>query len=354
MKFQLKTPKFKRPEIKVSGVRGRGPEVHLPSFITDVYADLRDRRLLPLVALLIVAIAAVPFLLGGSSKEHGVTAVPNVAGNSVNTASLSVVPAGTELQEYKKRLDHRRTVNPFNPYSATKHPTPAPKAKRAAAPVSEEPSEVGSATPGETGGTGGTSSTTIVTKPVVKANITASVGVTAEVKAGFVGSELKPYELEPQTQLPQGKTAIVYTGYSKKGGALFLMTSAVSEFVGDGSCVLGGGSACQVVEVKPKGSEVFRIGYGETRYKVIFLGFESVVEEGLLEWEDGKKERFQKTGKHSVSGKGGSGAKGKSAGSRNGGGGSSTGDQPAPRWLVRHEDRIGLALAAATAFGSHK
>ena len=48
------------------------PELKVPDFLRDLYYDLRDRRLLPLVALVIVAIVAVPFLLGGGSKEEPV------------------------------------------------------------------------------------------------------------------------------------------------------------------------------------------------------------------------------------------------------------------------------------------
>ena len=39
----------------------------MPPFLVDLYYDLRDRRLLPLLALVLVAIVAVPFLLGGGS-----------------------------------------------------------------------------------------------------------------------------------------------------------------------------------------------------------------------------------------------------------------------------------------------
>jgi len=52
----------KGPELKLS-------ELKVPPFLTDLYYDLRDRRLLPLVALVVVAIFAVPFLLGGESTK---------------------------------------------------------------------------------------------------------------------------------------------------------------------------------------------------------------------------------------------------------------------------------------------
>ena len=41
----------------------------LPPVLVDLYWDLWDRRLLPLIALVVVAIVAVPFLLSGGSEE---------------------------------------------------------------------------------------------------------------------------------------------------------------------------------------------------------------------------------------------------------------------------------------------
>ncbi len=42
--------------------------------LKDLYRDLRDRRLLPVVIALAVAIVAVPFLLGGGSEPVPPTA----------------------------------------------------------------------------------------------------------------------------------------------------------------------------------------------------------------------------------------------------------------------------------------
>ena len=58
MKRLKKGPELKMPELKV------------PPFLSDLFYDLRDRRLLPLVALVVVAIVAVPFLLGGESEDR--------------------------------------------------------------------------------------------------------------------------------------------------------------------------------------------------------------------------------------------------------------------------------------------
>jgi hypothetical protein len=110
---ELKLPKLKRPILGKSGQRG--PSVKPPAFLADLYYDLRDRRLLLPLALVIVAIAAVPFLLGDSEP---VEPPPVVAGGGVGetekaSASLAVVEARPGLRDYRKRLDSLTATNPF-------------------------------------------------------------------------------------------------------------------------------------------------------------------------------------------------------------------------------------------------
>ena len=61
-------PLKKGPEIKLPS---KMPKLKAPKFLADIYADLRDRHLLPLVAVLAVAIVVVPIALSesGPSKK---------------------------------------------------------------------------------------------------------------------------------------------------------------------------------------------------------------------------------------------------------------------------------------------
>jgi len=325
---------MKLPDLKLPGSgrwrggRGglrRGPEVRMPDFLVDLYADLRDRRLLPLVVLLIVAIIAAPILIGGSRKEKHAAPVVVDSHPRADNASFSVVPAGKELQDYKKRLSHRRSVNPFNAWSATKHRTPSrhefEEVEEGQRVIEAEPP------PAEYSSSGpGTATTVIERQPkVVKATLKAQVGVAAVLKAGFNGSGLEQVEVEDQTRLPQpDNTAVIYNGYSKKknAGALFLMTSQVTEFSGEGHCALGG-AMCQMIELKIGQSETFAIGYGETRYTVKLLGFEPIVKEEVIEAE-GRKVRVP----NHHGGK--SGHEGTSGSSED-----AVGTEPSPRLLLR-------------------
>lgn len=109
---ELKLPKLRRP--KQGNTATSGGRIKPPVFVTDLYQDLRDRRLLLPIALVLVAIAAVPFLLGDSEPE---LPPPTVGAGAVKpesaSASLAVVEATPGLRDYRKRLDGRSASNPF-------------------------------------------------------------------------------------------------------------------------------------------------------------------------------------------------------------------------------------------------
>jgi len=112
---ELKLPKLRKPSS--GGAGGAGLGIKPPAFVADFYYDLRDRRLLLPLALVLVAIAAVPFLLGGSDPELP----PPPAGVGVTTTepasgSLAVVEATPGLRDYKKRLGDRTPSDPFKPH----------------------------------------------------------------------------------------------------------------------------------------------------------------------------------------------------------------------------------------------
>jgi hypothetical protein len=104
-----------------------GPELKMPDFknmkvpqpLVDLYWDLRERHLLPVVGLVLVGIVAVPFLLGGSGEGPTAPVVPSggapspepIAGAS--GSRLTVVQAEPGLRDYKKRLKDDSPTNPF-------------------------------------------------------------------------------------------------------------------------------------------------------------------------------------------------------------------------------------------------
>lgn len=89
-------------------------QLKVPKPLKDLYLDLRDRRLLPFLALLLVAIAAVPILLSKDQSEVATSRPvqpPSAEGGAA--ARFSVVEAQPGLRDYRDRLKARSATNPF-------------------------------------------------------------------------------------------------------------------------------------------------------------------------------------------------------------------------------------------------
>jgi hypothetical protein len=100
-------PEIKMPSLKQSDLK-------VPPVLSDLYWDLRDRRLLPIVALLIVAIIAAPILLNKGSDTSGPTRAPVIAtGATSKGGRLTVVEAQPGLRNPSMRFAHRKPTDPF-------------------------------------------------------------------------------------------------------------------------------------------------------------------------------------------------------------------------------------------------
>lgn len=264
MKGLKKGPELKMPELKV------------PPFLVDLYWDLRDRRLLPLVALGVVAIVAVPFLLGGDSKKPPpVAAIRGLDSKASNAAKLTVVEAKPGLRDYRKRLRDRSPTDPFK--------------QRYTSPVLAG-TKLGN---GEEEGESTSTSTTTTSKSTTTSNGTTTTGssgptqltqyaTAVDVKITVTrtlpdGSKEKSkptvrQRVLPSAALPSEKTkAVVYMGLSPKTKQPGLLISdGVTAIFGEGRCILGE-QTCQLLEVEPGMPETFVFGPDSTRYKIVVL-----------------------------------------------------------------------------------
>lgn len=269
--------RFKGPELKLS-------ELKVPQVLQDLYWDLRDRRLLPLVALVIVAIVAVPFLLGeGQKPAEKVTPPPVASGSSAREASLTVLPAEPGLREPSKRLAHRSAKNPFHQHFT------GPVFNKGSAPIegsTGESSEPGTSGTGETGG----SSPAPVPVPVpvpsgsgevqlYSFGIDISVAHTEVAADGSkkMGAPETREKVERGTPLP-GKKAPVLTflgvDTSLKNAFMLVSTEATSLF-GDNECAAGT-ATCQLLTLEPHTPEVVEYGENGARYKFELLKVEPI------------------------------------------------------------------------------
>jgi hypothetical protein len=287
--------KLKGPDLKM-------PEMKVPAFVSDLYYDLRDRRLLPLVAIVLVAIVAVPFLLSGGSSESSPLRVEPPVDDSVNTSQLTVVKGTPGLRDYRRRLQKRSPKDPFQ--------GPARKPDLSAAQLGSngdngfESSEVtSSSTSTTTTSEGSTTETTKTTKEdgvvtteketKTESDETGSSGegapnevtlfvfaIDVRIKKTTMAPDGSTASGHPETRsrvlspapLPGEKTQVVtYAGINPKTkNALFLISDEVTSIFGEAKC-LSGDQACQLLEVEKDMPLTFVYGPGDARYKVTVL-----------------------------------------------------------------------------------
>jgi hypothetical protein len=252
---ELKMPKLRKPKLGSGG--GKGPSIKPPAFLSDLYYDLRDRRLLLPLALVIVAIAAVPLLLGDSEPVE--PPPPVAAGGGVVTesasAGLAVVEAKPGLRDYRKRLDSRSPTNPFKqrytsiPDSAKVESTSVSSSTGGSGEGSIEVDEVGEETVTSPGG--GSSGDDEASRPL-ELVIDAQVRRT-ETKPD--GSEERG-ELEVRknvpvlAKLPGEKTPVVtLMGANLRTERLvFLVSHEVAAIKGEFACITRA-EVCEILEV---------------------------------------------------------------------------------------------------------
>jgi hypothetical protein len=267
------------PELKM-------PDVKAPPFLADLFYDLRDRRLLPLVALVVVAIAAVPFLLGSSAEQvpPAPLAGPATATGSagVGASTITVVQAKPGLRAYRKRLAHRSPTDPFK-----QHYT-APNLTGAELP---EPEGSSASTPTATSGSGETASgetpTTSGGNPSGGAPPSGGGGklrlfefvIDVQISHTETTADGQQQMSEPEarhrvrqlTQLPSEKTPVITTGgvNLRNGKVIFLVSNDVKSLDGEFACLARTPTGiCELLEVEPGFPLELVYGPDDVRYRL--------------------------------------------------------------------------------------
>jgi len=277
------------PELKMPKLKGGDAKV--PDFVSDLYYDLRDRRLLPLLALILVAIVAAPFLLKSDAEEVEPVPgpAPEVGIQQASEKTLTVVKAAPGLRNYRKRLGRRAPTDPFK--------------QRFTAPVLEgsELNEESTTTTTEGGGsssgessTGGASGGSGEGAPSGGGEASPQPGrltffafavdvriSKARTKPDGSVEKSKPEDREKviaPAPLPSPKVPVVtYMGIGGKDHLpLFMVSEDVTAVFGEGKCI-SGTSHCQLIELEPGQPEIFEYGENKVRYKINVLKLVPVV-----------------------------------------------------------------------------
>jgi len=307
---ELRMPKFSRSSMKA------------PPVVTDLYQDLRDRRLLPLIALVVVAIVAVPFLLGSDSEEavpspQSMGLLEELKAEAADPASLTVVEAKPGLRDYRRRLRGRTPTDPFlQRYTASMlKGSELPEPKKTATDDGEgEATKTTTATDGSAAD-GGSDPSPVVTSPPAESSpggagsapkdgedqgdgdaggdqgitlYSFAVDVRIVKTTGEGGTKetddpIIKHRVLPTTPLPGPKAQVVtYMGISPKTKKpTFLVSTEVTAMFGEGKCAAGT-EVCQLVELEPGFPQTFVYGDGGARYKLQVLDVEAV-ENGRLD-----------------------------------------------------------------------
>jgi hypothetical protein len=284
----------KRPELKLGRPR-------VPDVLADLYYDLRDRRLLPFVALVVVAIAAVPFLLGGGSEETPGPPLSNgpieaLKEAAVHGSKLTVVEATPGLRDYRKRLRDRTPTDPFKqrytkavlkgaklnePASKSTTKSGGGETTSTTTTTTTEPGPAPSGSGGaQTDGGGGSpqpSSKAVIYSFGVDVSIVHSSGSEADGNKQTSEPVVRKRVL-PTTSLPgNDRQVVTYLGLSPKTRKpLFLVSTDVTGVFGEGKCAAGS-DRCQLIELEQGMPEVFEYGEAGDRYKIKVTNVEFIV-----------------------------------------------------------------------------
>lgn len=287
-------PELKMPKLK-------GGEMKVPPFFSDLYADLRDRRLLPLVGLILVAIVATPFLLGGSEPPKPVP-VPETAGGAeaaASSRSLTVVKAEPGLRNYKQRLRHRSPTDPFKQRfsgpqlggGGLNEPTTVPTAPTETSggggggesePASTPTSSGGSGGAPAGGNSNGSSNDTQVPSGGTIYTLEVTLQITRiETKPDGTVDKKGPTlfkEIQAPAALPGEKTPVItYLGMASKDRApMFLVSNEVTGIFGEANCI-SGARTCQLLELEEGFPVTFVYGENDVRYKINLLKAKPIV-----------------------------------------------------------------------------
>jgi hypothetical protein len=235
----------------------------MSEFLNSIKADLLDRRMLPLVAVVaVVLVGAIGFVvLGGSGSSTHVVAAST---GSVTVGGLTTSPAAHEqaVAETTNDAAAQHGGSAHNPFT----PLPTPNAKTASS--TSAVSSTGSSTPASGASGSGSSSKgssepaptpapatpAKPAKPKTSYHVAVLFGV---VPAGATAQtvQLTPYEnLKLLTPLPASQPLIVYRGVTAGGKSATFTLVGEAILHGDGAC-LPSASQCQAVDLQPGQAE---------------------------------------------------------------------------------------------------
>jgi hypothetical protein len=241
----------------------------MTDFLNSLKADLLDRRLLPIVALVLAGlVAAVAYVaLGGGSKAAAPAPAPTIArtstGIAVTPSPARPAQAVAETTSGSSAQSRGRAHDPFNPLpgdvkaaaaASTKSTSSASSTTTSSKSGSSVKGEAKAEAKGETKPSS-PSKPSKPSQPTTVYQVSALFGV-VPVPVPPTGAQLTPYEsLRLLTTLPSAKQPLIVFRGVTPGGKSALFT-VVGEAILHGSATcLPSATQCQAIELKPGQTE---------------------------------------------------------------------------------------------------
>jgi hypothetical protein len=243
-----------------------------PTFLVDLYGDLRDRKLLPLVVVLVLATIAVPVILKNETPpppEADPAAANADLPGAMPTAAVMVSDPG--LRDYRERLNQLRSKDPFEGEKVE-----APDLSESSVRDVSGGGSGASATAASTGGSTGSASTEGSFSESVTASTSTETTTTTQttggngsnggsgsederqwftyridVLTGPAGHTQRRQNVERYTVLPSRSNPVALFLGAQEGGkrANLMVSTDVVDSRGDGTC-LPDPSDCQFLTLK--------------------------------------------------------------------------------------------------------
>jgi hypothetical protein len=253
-------------------------KTQLPKPLENLLHDLRERRLLPLVAVLVVAIIAVPLLFGkdggpeptpSSSALSSADAAADIEGAEiVRPVVLAEVPG---IRDFRERLQDFRRRNPFK-QQLTGVPKKVRDAQNEAIDdvIADVGGDGGGAPDPGVGDSGAAPDSPSSNDPGTTTTETRDYALlwTIDAKVGKVGEGKKKKGIKEFTYLPGDSHPVVQfiTGVGDHT-AFFVVSRSVGKTQGDGNC-RPRGNDCQFLALKVGDSRTFEYEPNGERYRI--------------------------------------------------------------------------------------
>jgi hypothetical protein len=258
----------------------------IQKFFGDVVYDLRNRGLLPVVILLVIAMIAVPVLITrGGSSSHAPSLQPASSSDSKaalqgQNAVVSYSPSG--IRRTRQRLSDQLSKNPFrqqfkhasnaaaSQLNSTVNVPDSSASASTTSPTTTGTPSTGSATTGS-GGSAGSGE-----KKSSKKKTTYSYQV--NVLAGDVTTTLTPFNnVAAMTPLPSQTAPVVlyYSLTADNKQAQFLVSNKVGSLSGPGTCVPSPDD-CALLTLAPGQSEDLTYATDGKTYRIVVASIKRI------------------------------------------------------------------------------